>query len=110
MNARTATPVGDPTVGQVLRRSQEYLARHGVSEPSASATRLLTHVLEIDRIGPATLGAVLRPDQAKALGTALSRRCSGVPVHHLTGDAGFRGLVLSIRPGVFVPSRGTEAL
>lgn len=99
-----------PTTGQVLRRAEDYLARHGVAEPAATAERLLAHVLETDRIGLMTGERTLGPEQAKAFGLALCRRCAGTPVQHLTGDTGFRRLVVGVRPGVFIPRPETEIL
>jgi release factor glutamine methyltransferase len=48
--------------------------------------------------------------EAKAYGRALCRRCTGTPLQHLTGEQGFRRLVLEVRPGVFVPRPETEVL
>ena len=40
----------------------------------------------------------------------LCRRCTGVPLQHLTGEQGFRRLLLEVRPGVFVPRPETECV
>jgi release factor glutamine methyltransferase len=110
MNETTTRQPTGPTVGQVLRRAQDYLARHGVQEPSASAELLLAHVLGTDRTGLALRTRILAPGEAKAFGRALCSRCSGTPVQHLTGEAGFRRLLLTVRPGVFIPRPETEVL
>jgi release factor glutamine methyltransferase len=94
---------------EVARRGATYLARHGVESPEVNAERLLSAVLGIDRAGIATHDA-LTPDEAKAYGRALCRRCTGTPLQHLTGEEGFRRLVLEVRPGVFVPRPETEVL
>ena len=39
-----------------------------------------------------------------------SRRCVGEPLQHVTGDQGFRRIVVRVRPGVFVPRPETEIL
>ena len=49
-------------------------------------------------------------DEARRYGRALCRRCTGTPLQHLTGEQGFRHLVLAVRPGVFVPRPETEVL
>ena len=38
----------------------------------------------------------------------VARRAQRVPLQHLTGRAGFRGLELEVGPGVFVPRPETE--
>jgi release factor glutamine methyltransferase len=93
----------------VARRGAAYLARHGVESPEANAERLMAWVLGTDRAGIATR-ADLSPDEARAYGRALCRRCGGTPLQHLTGEEGFRRLVLVVRPGVFVPRPETEVL
>ena len=107
--ASPAAPTG-PTVRQVVRRAQAYLDRHGVEGSAASAELLLAHVLGTDRAALALAPRTLSPAESKAFGRALCRRCQGTPVQHLTGEAGFRHLVLQVRPGVFIPRPETEVL
>jgi release factor glutamine methyltransferase len=38
----------------------------------------------------------------------LCRRGTGTPLQHLTGEQGFRHLILAVRPGVFIPRPETE--
>ncbi|MFC9974856.1 putative protein N(5)-glutamine methyltransferase [Spirillospora sp. NPDC127200] len=40
----------------------------------------------------------------------VARRAAGLPLEHVIGWAGFRGLRVSVDPGVFVPRRRTEFL
>jgi len=70
----------------------------------------MQRVLGIDRSTLFTRDEGLTTAQAKAYGRALCRRCTGSPLQHLTGDQGFRRLVLEVRPGVFVPRPETEVL
>jgi release factor glutamine methyltransferase len=94
---------------QVVRRAADYLQRHGVESPVPTAERLLAHVLGTDRAGVyARTG--LTSQEAKSFGRALCRRCAGEPLQHVTGEQGFRRLVLRVRPGVFVPRPETEVL
>ncbi|HWL91046.1 MAG TPA: peptide chain release factor N(5)-glutamine methyltransferase [Actinomycetota bacterium] len=94
---------------QVVRRAAEYLERHGVESPVPTAERLLSHVLGTDRSGIyAREGLTSR--EAKLFGRALCRRCTGEPLQHVTGEQGFRRLVVRVRPGVFVPRPETEIL
>jgi release factor glutamine methyltransferase len=67
-------------------------------------------ILGIDRATLFTRERGLSTAEAKAYGRALCRRCSGAPLQHLTGEQGFRRLLLEVRPGVFVPRPETETL
>jgi release factor glutamine methyltransferase len=94
---------------QVVRRAADYLERHGVESPVPTAERLLAHVLETDRAGIYARSG-LSTQEARRFGRALCRRCAGEPLQHVTGEQGFRRLVLGVRPGVFVPRPETEVL
>ena len=83
---------------QVVRRAAEYLERHGVDSPVPTAERLLSHVLGTDRAGIYARDG-LTSQEAKLFGRALCRRCAGEPLQHVTGEQGFRRLVLGVRPG-----------
>lgn len=94
----------------VLRRASDYLDRHGVESPQATAEQLLMHVLGTDRTGLYLRSDGLDAREARMFGRALCQRCTGTPLQHLTGDQAFRRLVLRVRPGVFVPRPETEIL
>jgi release factor glutamine methyltransferase len=95
---------------EVARRGADYLERHGVASARAESEALLQRILGVDRATLFTRTAGLSSAEAKAYGRALCRRCAGSPLQHLTGEQGFRGLVLEVRPGVFVPRPETEVL
>lgn len=94
---------------QVVGRAAEYLERYGVEPPVPTAERLLSHVLGTDRTEMYARDG-LTSQEAKLFGRLLCRRCVGEPLQHLTGEQGFRRLVLHVRPGVFVPRPETEVL
>ena len=94
---------------QVVRRAADYLERHGVDSPVPTAERLMAHVLGTDRAGVYARDG-LTTQEAKSFGRALCRRCAGEPLQHVTGEQGFRRIVLAVRPGVFVPRPETEVL
>jgi release factor glutamine methyltransferase len=95
---------------QVLRRSADYLSRHDVESPLPTAEVLLATVLGTDRAGLYAREEGLSATEAKRFGRALCRRCTGVPLQHLTGEQAFRRLTLIVRPGVFIPRPETEVL
>ena len=95
---------------EVVRRGADYLARHDVDAPLPTAEQLMMSVLGADRAGIYTRREGLDTAQARRYGRLLCRRCAGTPTQHLTGQAGFRRLVLEVRPGVFVPRPETEIL
>jgi release factor glutamine methyltransferase len=94
----------------VVRRAADYLSRHDVQSPLPTAEILLASVLGTDRAGLYTRDEGLSTAEAKRFGRALCRRCAGVPLQHLTGEEGFRHLVLAVRPNVFIPRPETEIL
>ena len=93
---------------EVLRRGAGYLEGHDVDQPLATAEVLLASILGTDRTGLYLREEGLSSAEAKRFGRALCRRCTGTPVQHLTGEQGFRRLVLEARPGVFIPRPETE--
>jgi release factor glutamine methyltransferase len=94
---------------EVVRRAGDYLERHGVETPVPTAERLLAQVLGTDRAGVYAREG-LTSQEAKVFGRALCRRCAGEPLQHVTGEQGFRRLVLGVRQDVFIPRPETEVL
>jgi len=95
---------------EVVRRGAGYLERHGVDAPQVNAEALMMRVLDVDRAGLYAREQGLGTAEARAYGRALCLRCTGTPLQHLTGEQGFRRLLLTVRPGVFVPRPETEVL
>jgi release factor glutamine methyltransferase len=95
---------------EVVRRGAGYLERHEVDQPLATAEVLLASILGTDRTGLYLREEGLSTAEAKRFGRALCSRCAGTPVQHLTGEQGFRRLVLAVRPGVFIPRPETEVV
>ena len=94
----------------VVRRSAEYLARHGVESPRETAEALLMHILGTDRAGLYSRTGGLDSRTARLLGRALCQRCGGTPLQYLTGKQQFMDLELAVSPEVFVPRPETEGL
>lgn len=95
---------------EIVRRAAAYLDRHGVESPLAEAEVLLAQVLRTDRAGLYASDRGPSSAEARRFGRALCRRCVGTPLQHLTGEQGFRRLMLAVRPGVFIPRPETEVV
>jgi release factor glutamine methyltransferase len=95
---------------EVIARSTDYLARHGVESPRETAEALLQYFLGTDRAGLYARSEGLDTRTAKLFGRALCQRCHGVPLQYLTGEQQFLDLVLGVAAGVFVPRPETEVL
>jgi release factor glutamine methyltransferase len=99
------------TLGEVLRRSTEYLERKGVDSPRPDAERLLAHALGLERIQLYTefdrplTEAELAP--ARAL---VERRGAREPLAYILGEWGFRHLLLKTDARALVPRPETEVL
>jgi release factor glutamine methyltransferase len=93
---------------EVLHRAAGYLERHDVQSPVPTAEALLARVLGLTRTELYTRDTGLSSAEARTFGRALCLRCTGTPLQHLTGEQGFRHLVLAVEPGVFVPRPETE--
>lgn len=95
---------------EVVHRAAGYLERHDVQSPVPTAEALLARVLGLTRTELYTREAGLSSAEARTFGRALCLRCTGTPLQHLTGEQGFRRLVLAVEPGVFVPRPETEII
>ena len=97
------------TRAQALREATRQLAEAGVASPRADAETLAAHLLGTGR--GELVARMLRGDGAPdGLAALVDERARRVPLQHLTGVAGFRGLDLCVGPGVFVPRPETEVL
>jgi len=96
---------------EYLARATEYLDRHQVTSPRLNAEVMLANMLGISRVQVYTsFERVLTPGEAGAYRDFVMRRAGGVPLQYITGETGFRGLVLETREGVFIPRPETEIL
>lgn len=101
-------PVREP-VRELLARWTRQLASAGVPAPRHDATALTAHVLGVPRLQVPLLDS-LEPGMTRQVEALVELRAQRVPLQHLTGSAGFRGLQIAVGPGVFVPRPETEVL
>jgi release factor glutamine methyltransferase len=96
---------------EYLQKATDYLERHEVPSPRYDAELLLSNLLGISRIDIYTgFERLLSDVEAGEYRDLLVKRAAGLPLQYLTGEVGFRGLTLEVRPGVFIPRPETELL
>lgn len=97
----------------LVRAATAELRDAGVGSPEHDAVTLLAHAwarsvsdvrhdMIMGRMPPAAVSA--------RLASLVEARAERVPLQHLTGRAGFRGIELAVGPGVFIPRPETEML
>ena len=99
----------NPRPSVVLARATHVLTAGGSPSPQAEARTLLAHVLGCEPSALVLADDVDEVHQVR-LDDLISRRLSGVPVQHLTGEAFFRTVRLAVGHGVFVPRPETEVM
>ncbi len=98
-------------LGEVLRRSTEYLETNGSPTPRLDAELLLAHGLGLTRIDLYTqFERPLSEDELSACRELIRRRGRREPVAYVIGRWGFRRLELDVDPRVLVPRPETELL
>jgi release factor glutamine methyltransferase len=96
---------------EYLQRATAYLERHEVPSPRYNAELLLSNLIGVSRLDIYTgFERVLTQGESDAYRAMLVERADGRPLQYITGEAGFRGLTLEVRPGVFIPRPETEVL
>jgi release factor glutamine methyltransferase len=99
------------TIGEVLRRSRDFLAERGSASPRLDAELLMAHALGIERLGLYTDSErPLTPPELARCRELIGRRARREPVAYHTGERAFRRLRLRVGPGVLVPRPETEVL
>ena len=99
------------TVIEILKLSEEYLAKHGVPDARRNAELLASHVL-----GKSRLDLYLeheRPlddEEVRNMRAALAQRKDRKPIQYIFGEAEFYGLPFEVDPSVLVPRPETELL
>lgn len=106
---------GPATAGETARAllgtAETTLAGAGVDTPRLDAELLLAHALGVSRPQLITGLDVAPPPSARAeFDTALARRAAREPLAYITGEKGFRRIVLRVDPAVLIPRPETELL
>lgn len=100
-----------PSVRDILKKAEDYLADKGVDAPRLSAQLLLASVLELDRLGLVlAMDRPLTPGELDRFRPLVARRGRGEPVAYLLGEREFYGLDFSVTPATLIPRPETEGL
>ncbi len=97
------------TLGEVLRASDEFLARKGVDSPRLDAELLLAHALGLSRLELYTQhDRPLNEAELVKARALVERRGKREPLAYILGEWGFRRLVLKTDARALVPRPETE--
>ncbi|HEX9696648.1 MAG TPA: peptide chain release factor N(5)-glutamine methyltransferase [Actinomycetota bacterium] len=103
------TDRGAPTVAELLARAESALDEAGVDTPKGDAQWIAAHVLGVNRTSLlAHPERVVELETAEHLEALVARRAEREPLGYVLGTVSFRGLVMEVGPGVFVPRPETE--
>ena len=95
----------------VLEATTGHFTKHGVPSPRLQAELLLAHALSLPRLGLyLQFERDLTAAELDTLRELVRRRAAREPLQHVTGSAGFCGLVLKCTPAALIPRPETEIL
>ncbi len=98
-------------LGEILKRSAEFLEARGIERAKFDASLLLGHVLGLDRMSLyLQFERPLFSDELERIRDLLRRRARGEPVAYLIGRWGFHALDVRVDARVLVPRPDTETL
>jgi release factor glutamine methyltransferase len=100
-----------PTLGGILRKSEEFLVRKGIENARGDARRLMAHGLSITPMQVMLqFERPLTPSEVAALRALVVRRGNNEPLQHIEGSVGFRHLDIRCDARALVPRPETELL
>ena len=99
------------TIGEVVRRSAQYLAGVGAQSPRLDADLVIAHALGLNRLALYTeFDRPLTTAELSAARALVARRGRREPMAYILGHKAFRRLDLEVSPAVLVPRPETELL
>jgi len=99
------------TVKAALDWTVGYLERKGDSHPRLSAEWLLSAATGLSRVELyAFFDRPLSSEERATLREGVKRRANGEPLQYVSGEVGFRHIVVRTAPGVLIPRPETEVL
>jgi release factor glutamine methyltransferase len=103
----------DESLAGAVAAATEEFAAVGIAAPEVDALLLAAHVLGVGRgelAARLVSGGDFSRHQRDQFWNLVRRRSTREPLQHITGEVGFRQLVLAVGPGAFVPRPETELL
>ena len=103
----------EESLGETVAAATEEFAAVGIATPEVDALLLAAHVLGVGRgelAARLVSGGDFSRHQRDQFWNLVRRRSTREPLQHITGEVGFRQLVLAVGPGAFVPRPETELL
>lgn len=112
MSGSAASAVPDQwTVLNMILWSAEYLGEKGVPSARLDAEHLLSHVVGVGRLQLyLEFERPLTKSELDGYRPLLKRRAAREPLQYIVGNQPFRGLDLTVGPGVLIPRPETELL
>lgn len=100
-----------PTLMDLVRRSTEYLAGHGIANARREAEWIFAETLRLSRMDLYTrFDMPLEEAEVQRLRALVQRRGRREPLAYVLGNQAFGALTLTVGPGVLVPRPETEEL
>jgi release factor glutamine methyltransferase len=100
-----------PTVRDILLKTETYLRDKFVDSPRLSAQVLLASGLGLDRMGLfLNMDRPLKPSELDLIRPLVARRGAGEPVAYITGEREFFSLAFEVTPDVLIPRPETEMI
>jgi release factor glutamine methyltransferase len=100
-----------PTLGGILKLSEDFLSRKGIENPRGDARRLLAHGLSITPMQVMLqFDRPLDDPEVARLRELVVRRSRNEPLQHIEGSVGFRHLSVRCDGRALVPRPETETL
>lgn len=100
-----------PTVRDILLKTETYLRDKNVDSPRLSAQVLLATGLGLDRMGLfLNMDRPLKPSELDVIRPLVARRGAGEPVAYITGEREFFSLSFEVTPDVLIPRPETEMI
>ncbi len=99
------------TIQRTLEWCRGYLEKHGDENPRLSAEWLLSAATRLSRLNLyVNFDKPLSMEERDVLRESLKRRGQGEPLQYITGESGFRHIVVRTASGVLIPRPETELL
>lgn len=100
-----------PTVRDILQKTEIYLREKNVDSPRLSAQMILAHGLGLDRMGLfLDMDRPLQASELDAVRPLAARRGRGEPVAYILGEREFFSLDFEVTPDVLIPRPETELI